>query len=164
MMLPSISVRDHHSNIFNLDIEKSCHMVNHSCLNSPFPEIRVKIACIHELTRDNCEYLGCVFLKPPIQRQTKCDSQHGQLPLFFGVEHMWYFIQKKVKTIIYSILFFPPTSPRLHWKMVHPRKLTCQWKNNRLKMYLLLKTGDFPLSCSYFSGEYIQLSIPILSK
>ena len=35
---------------------------------------------------------------------------------------------------------------------VHPPKLTWHWKNNQLKMYLLLKKGDFPASHVSFPG------------
>ena len=30
--------------------------------------------------------------------------------------------------------------------IIHPRKITCQWKYNRLKMYLLFNNDDFPTS------------------
>ena len=30
---------------------------------------------------------------------------------------------------------------------IHPRKLTWQWKLHHLKMYFLLKMGEFPMSC-----------------
>ena len=50
--------------------------------------------------------------------------------------------------------FGPPTTKMTTpWP---PKSNMTGWKNNHLKMYLLLKNGDFPVTCFFVSGGQIS--------